>query len=750
MAKPASRLPPSKARRLQAAAAQAALEAAEQAAVAAQAAAAEKAAEQAEKAAEKTEKSVKTTLDDAKKLLDGSALTNRNLLIAYYLLLVTGLMLCLGVSDEQLLLNKAPVPLPFLNLTLPIWAFASVVPLLLLVVHFDLLHNLNEHSHKLQAWLHAWDDAQRPPAQGGAGLQAGAGALSDQLFPFVYDFAWLHGCGRGQVNINSKLLPGLSWALYCWAPFTVLIVFLIRFADLQDYWFTGWHVVLILLDAGWLYWYWPRFPKEPPAIRWLPLWLRKRLKLPTLLMPVSILAGCWTIWLFGEIQWVLDFDGSPERVKQVIEWEWRLDAALVPRITVPGFEVQLPPNHFAMSKLLKPGKTEAELWPETNLSINLIKRRLGFADLQGAVLPRANLRGAKLGYTRLTGAMLLGAKFELAQLRGADLTSAQLQGASLAFSDLQGANLPSAQLQGASLAFSLLQGTTLAAAQLQGADLYETQLQGADLFQTQLQGANLNKTQLQGADLREATMLGTIIDRTALLGAVLPENAQLIATSGTPTWGKPNSPLHEGQWSKARIANTFMQRHLPEAAQRINTAKPQTLPIQDPQQFAQAWLNTVCLQAEVAKAMLNRPLPAEINDTALRDWIKPHVACQPYQTLAENAIVIRARGENRKIRINKISNRYPPSSNNLANQRPGHHLSITPVGLKMFCRRKIISTGITGANQTTGSAALFTVPKINPRNQVQGIVKIIFNLTKSATFTCQKTAQHSIHAPVSE
>ncbi len=589
MAKSTSRILSSKARRLQIAAARAAQAAAEQAALAEQAAAKAKAAEQAEKAAEKTEKAAKTALDDAKKLLDGSALTNRNLLIAFYVLLATGLMLCLGISDEQLLLNKAPVPLPLLNLTLPIWAFASVVPLLLLVVHFDLLHNLNEHSHKLQAWLRAWDAVPRPLAQGGT--QMAAGALSDQLFPFVYDFAWLHGCGRGQSNINSKLLPGLSWALYCWAPFTVLIVFFIRFADLQNYWFTGWHVLLILLDAGWLYWYWPRFPNNPPSSRWLPLWLRKRLKLPTLLMPVSILAGCWTLWLFVEVQRVLDFDGSPSWVEAFIGLEERLGTTLVPRITVPGFEAQLAPNHFAMAKVLNPGKKEDELWPETGPSINLVGRRLGFADLGRAVLPRAILTAAKLKYARLSHA-----------------------------------RMPNA---------------ILGNAQLQGADLIGAKLWGADLRDAKLQGASLMNAKLQGADLRGATILGSIIVTTELFGAALPKNTQLIATSGTPRWNKPDRSLYE-----IKLVNVVNWKRLVEAEQRINTAKPQPLPLQDPLQFAQAWLNTVCQQAEIAKNMLTfsvfRPLPTEITDTALSDWIETHAECLPYHALAKQVIKDRA------------------------------------------------------------------------------------------------------------
>jgi hypothetical protein len=198
----------------------------------------------------------KPTLEDAKKLLDTSATTNRNLFVGFYLVLVTALILCLGINDEQLLIGTAPVPLPFLNVTLPIWAFASVVPLLVMVVHFDLLHNLNEHNRKLRAWVAAWE-AKYPPA-GNPAAGANEMAVSDQLFPFLYDFAWLHANGRGPQNINAKLLPGMCWALYCWAPYTVLVIFLIRFADLQSYFFTAWHLVLILLDVVWLVFYWPR------------------------------------------------------------------------------------------------------------------------------------------------------------------------------------------------------------------------------------------------------------------------------------------------------------------------------------------------------------------------------------------------------------------------------------------------------------------------------------------------------------
>ena len=68
------------------------------------------------------------------------------------------------------------------------------------------------------------------------------------------------------------------------------------------------------------------------------------------------------------------------------------------------------------------------------------------ADLRGANLTDANLRGADLGGANLTDANLGGANLRGANLRGADLGGANLRGA-----DLEGANLTGANLRGADL-----------------------------------------------------------------------------------------------------------------------------------------------------------------------------------------------------------------------------------------------------------------------------------------------------------
>jgi len=88
--------------------------------------------------------------------------------------------------------------------------------------------------------------------------------------------------------------------------------------------------------------------------------------------------------------------------------------------------------------------------------------------LEQAVEARANLRGANLGGAYLRGANLRGADLGGAYLGGADLGGANLGGAYLRGADLRGADLGGAYLGGADLG-----GAYLGGADLGGADLGE-------------------------------------------------------------------------------------------------------------------------------------------------------------------------------------------------------------------------------------------------------------------------------------
>ena len=74
-----------------------------------------------------------------------------------------------------------------------------------------------------------------------------------------------------------------------------------------------------------------------------------------------------------------------------------------------------------------------------------------------------------------------GANLHGADLREADLRGANLHGADLREADLRGANLHEADLHGANLRWADLHGADLHGANLHGADLREADLRGADL-----------------------------------------------------------------------------------------------------------------------------------------------------------------------------------------------------------------------------------------------------------------------------
>ena len=88
---------------------------------------------------------------------------------------------------------------------------------------------------------------------------------------------------------------------------------------------------------------------------------------------------------------------------------------------------------------------------------------------------------------RLRAALEIGVKRD-ADLRGANLSDADLRGA-----NLRGANLSDADLRGA----------YLRGADLSDADLSDANLSGADLSDANLRGANLRGANLSGADLSD-------------------------------------------------------------------------------------------------------------------------------------------------------------------------------------------------------------------------------------------------------
>jgi uncharacterized protein YjbI with pentapeptide repeats len=167
------------------------------------------------------------------------------------------------------------------------------------------------------------------------------------------------------------------------------------------------------------------------------------------------------------------------------------------------------------------------------------------ADLDGAVLRSAKLKKADLSRANLEGTNLEGADLEKAKLRYAQLDSANLANAVLAGANFSQADLDSANLVGAkgeksnfaraSLANALLEGANLREAVLdesvlRNASLKRVNLQGASLVEADMEKAVCEAADFSRADLRRARFVGATFGKTVI------ESARVfgIELGGTP------------------------------------------------------------------------------------------------------------------------------------------------------------------------------------------------------------------------
>lgn len=170
-------------------------------------------------------------------------------------------------------------------------------------------------------------------------------------------------------------------------------------------------------------------------------------------------------------------------------------------------------------------------------------------DLQGLNFTGSNLSFVKFTGNRLTEANLARADLSEAELSGCKLMSANLEGAILRKADLTEANLTGAKLQRADLRGADLSRAICAEADLRGADLTRAKLSVVDFRLANLGRANLTGAMLRGALLRGADLREAILDEaTGMEQQVSP--SQTIEAS-LPQTGRASTSL-AAQASPAR------------------------------------------------------------------------------------------------------------------------------------------------------------------------------------------------------
>ncbi|MEQ1638399.1 MAG: pentapeptide repeat-containing protein [Methylococcales bacterium] len=485
-----------------------------------------------------------------------------------------------GTTHKDLLLDS-PVELPILDVELSLTTFYCFVPWMVILLHFNLLMQLELLSRKL------WN-LDRDIPDTAAGQQ-----VRDRLF--IFPFAHLIA-GRSNVPLIRWLLSLVVGVTVIALPLLMLLAAQIRFLPFHDETITWSQRVAVWIDAAMLITLWPLIasPQDKASEWWRsfrfqlfgywPAWLRNEsiiawnwltrsiqrywqnfppheiaprslvqsgtepkgmivllvsVPLIVLLSIVAVIPGNITVQTYYPQAQNRPQDSQPEETHQHFE-NWLIHMLPEGWLSVASYKedddvVSCTPLSLTLAK-----KSEAPIlqvmlgscaWFNFDLfprNLNLRETLLVPKDVPLSLVIRATdpdklVRDAAFKE-------FAGLNLQKRDLRFANLFGAVLPKADLRHVELQGAVLKRAKLQGAILldyfndpknTNTELQGVLLSGAELPIAKLFRGSMQGADMSGANLQGVELSWAKLQGADLRGADLQGASLRGAELQGADL-------------------------------------------------------------------------------------------------------------------------------------------------------------------------------------------------------------------------------------
>lgn len=485
-----------------------------------------------------------------------------------------------GTTHEDLL-RISPVKLPILDVELPLTTFYAVVPWMMVLLHFNLLMQLELLSCKL--WNLDRDLPDTPAGQ----------QIRDRLFIFPFTHLIVGRSGVWLIRWLLSLVVGITVIAL---PLFMLLAAQIRFLPFHDETITWSQRLAVWCDAAMLialwpliaspqdrareWWqnsafkllgYWPASLRYVAAIGWNRLaqavrhsWPQRHWReivpppvrhpeiepkgmivllasvpLVVLLSLIAVVPGSTTVQTYYQPAKDQSKNGASEHNPKHFE-DWLIRKVPESWLSVAVHQY----DRVYCTTLAEAEKSDASIlqvmlgpcsWVNLGLfprhlvlrEARLVPKEVSLSLLARAIDPNKPLRDA--AFKEFDGLNLRRRDLRFADLYGAvlpkaDIRQVQLQGAILLKAKLQGAvGWDKTQLQSAILGGTQLQSALLIEADLQGADLRGADLQSADLGWTNLQSADLRGADLQGVNLRGAKLQGADLRGAKLQGAILRE-----------------------------------------------------------------------------------------------------------------------------------------------------------------------------------------------------------------------------------
>lgn len=435
-------------------------------------------------------------LDKRLEAINESARVGRTVHLTF-LLLAVYFAISIGSTTHEMLLRQSDIAVPFLNVGFPVHWFYAVMPIVWILLHFNLLlllYTLSGKIHDLRDWSSEidWDpeDMER--------------VLRTLLHPFptvqwltrAHPSSLVRFLFRAYVTVTMLLLPT-----------AILLAAQIRFLPYHNEWITVFsHWFMILIDLGLIAYFWPRISRGKGRKKY---WARHPLfwfvagpAALFSLVVVSVPEG----WVDRNIIFTRYAKKSPANLKKAPKKETTFRDELLTR--------NLSVSRTLLVKEPPPSELIAAYMARQQDEEDILRDHSKGMDLSGRNLRNADLSEARLYHANLIGADLQGANLKKAHLQSAKLWDADLKGAKLFQANLEGANLRGADMRGADLRFVRMEGAFLKAVRLEKTNLHRAHLEGADLKLARLEGANLKLSFLRGANFEEAHLEGSNLSKS--------------------------------------------------------------------------------------------------------------------------------------------------------------------------------------------------------------------------------------------
>ncbi|NJO02343.1 MAG: pentapeptide repeat-containing protein, partial [Bacteroidia bacterium] len=462
---------------------------------------------------------------------------NRNLGLVFIVFLFYIALTVISTSDFLLFVPNSTVSLPILEIEIPLFYFYGALPGVVLMFHYNILANLQQHCAKLLSWYKS--------------IESPSKEYLESLNPFLLNFFLAPLPPR--IRMLLSFVIRLSLFIL---PQSLLFLILYRFAAYHSWLMTTWHMICVALGYRLLktfsdnilevvYWeqnqalYHRRLEmvkaesaeKAPQSV------FRYRFKAEKVILGLSCAYYIhFLIMMLGLTPRYIILTAKTIHLLPSLNLE---EQELV--ISQPELELV---HFYTQQETDDPNRIEEKVYQfkvAYTKGYNLKGRDLRYANLNRTVLINADLREAKLEGADLNEADLQGANLERANLRESNLSNANLRGVNLNNVGLLGANLEqvnfigsyahdidarlvnaeSADFSGADLQRARFHGANLENAQLYGANLLFAKFQGANLDYAQLEGANFQNAKLQGASLRNVMVKNTGFHNAELDGSIL-------------------------------------------------------------------------------------------------------------------------------------------------------------------------------------------------------------------------------------